>query len=250
MACPTSMDGVRLAGAILLAVMATGCSGRRPADAEILLYAGRGTSDGDVTAIEAVLEGKHLPYATATSWQLNRMSAAELRAYRLLIVPGGNFIKIGNGLTAGTTANLRSAVQSGTNYLGICAGAFFAGHSPYNGLNLTGGVRFGFYSAEDRGIHKAAVPVSVPDGPALEQYWEDGPQLNGWGEVAARYPDGTAAIVQGTYGSGWVLLSGVHPEAPETWRRGVTFGTPAGDDNAFAARLIETARNGTRLPHY
>jgi hypothetical protein len=55
----------------------------------------------------------------------------------LLIVPGGSFEDIGNGLTATTTSNIRKAVRGGLNYLGICAGAFFAGNSPYNGLNLT-----------------------------------------------------------------------------------------------------------------
>ena len=70
------------------------------------------------------------------------MSESQLSVYRLLIVPGGNFEQIGNGLTSSTTANVRNAVRNGLNYLGICAGAFFAGNSPYNGLNLTSGVRF------------------------------------------------------------------------------------------------------------
>jgi hypothetical protein len=40
----------------------------------------------------------------------------------------------------------RNTVRGGLSYLGICAGAFFAGASPYNGLNLTSGVRFPFYA--------------------------------------------------------------------------------------------------------
>jgi glutamine amidotransferase-like uncharacterized protein len=105
---------------------------------------------------------------------------------------------------------LRSVIGNGLNYLGVCAGAFFAGHSPYNGLNLTAGVRFPFYAAEDRGIRKTAVAVSTPEGPTLDHYWEDGPQLAGWGEVVAKYPDGTPAVVQGSFGDGWVVLTGVH----------------------------------------
>jgi glutamine amidotransferase-like uncharacterized protein len=53
------------------------------------------------------------------------MSESRLRAYRLLIVPGGNFEQIGNGQTSSATANVRNAVHSGLNYFGICAGAFF-----------------------------------------------------------------------------------------------------------------------------
>jgi glutamine amidotransferase-like uncharacterized protein len=136
------------------------------------------------------------------------------------------------------------------NYLGVCAGAFFAGNSPYNGLNLTGGVRFNFYALEGRNTRKAAVAVAVAGSSTFDHYWEDGPQLTGWGDVVARYPDGTPAIVEGTAGDGWVILSGIHPEAPESWRRGMTFATPARVDNAYAATLIGAALNRTPLAHY
>src|SRR5262249_17481648 len=111
-----------------------------PAPASTLLFSGRGTSAGDVAAVESILRDAHVSYATANSRQLGAISVAQLRTYRLLIVPGGNFEQIGNNLTAAAVANVRDAVHGGLNYLGICAGAFFAGNSPYNGLNLTSGV--------------------------------------------------------------------------------------------------------------
>src|SRR6185369_12182855 len=120
------------------------------------------------------------------SSQLNGLSEGKMRKYRLLIVPGGNFIRIGEGLSSKTAANIRAAIQGGVNYLGICAGAFFAGNSPYNGLNLTAGARFGFYAAEARGIHKTAVAITAAGGETLDQYWEDGPELTGWGAAVAR----------------------------------------------------------------
>jgi len=216
----------------------------------ILLFAGEGISPGDVAAVRGVLYRSHLPFATADSRRLNAMSEEELRSYRLLIVPGGNFERLGNALTVGATRNVRNAVRSGLNYLGVCAGAFFAGDSPFNGLNLTSGVRFGFYSLESRGIRRAAVRISVAQGETLDHYWEDGPQLTGWGDVVARYPDGAPAVVEGLSGAGWVILVGVHPEAPDGWRRGMTFATSAGADNAYAATLINAALEGTRLPHF
>src|ERR1700733_3604429 len=167
----------------------------RPAtDDSILLFNGTGTSPGDVQSIEKILKDQHLTYSTIDSSQLNRISELQLRAYRLFIVPGGNFEIVGNSLTSAASATIRSAVQNGLNYLGICAGAFFAGNSPYNGLNLTSGSRFGFYAAEARGIRKTRVAITAAPGQTLDQYWEDGPQLAGWGAVVGKYPDGNPAI--------------------------------------------------------
>jgi glutamine amidotransferase-like uncharacterized protein len=178
------------------------------------------------------------------------MSESQLMAHRLMIIPGGNYIAMGNSLAPDTATNIRKAVQGGLNYLGICAGGLLAGNATGNSLNLTSGVRFGFYAEVNRGIHKAAVAIAGVGAPALEHYWENGPQFTGWGAVVGKYPDGTPAIVEGTSGKGWVVLCGVHPEAPENWRRGMTFTTPASAANAYAGTLIEAALHGTSLPHY
>ena len=234
----------------LVAIFVTACTVSEPTPPDILLFNGRGTSANDVAALESILRERHWNYSTASSARLDAMSEAELKAYRLLIVPGGNFEEIGNALRADTTARLRGAVGSGLNYLGICAGAFFAGASPYNGLNLASGARFPFYALEDQGIRKAPVAITTADGPTIEVYWEDGPQLTGWGETVARYPDNTPAVVQGTFGQGWVVLTGVHAEAPESWRRDLAFTTPAAPSHAFAARLIDAALHRTPLPRH
>lgn len=215
----------------------------------ILLFSGRGTSPNDVAAIERILSDKHFSYATADSAQLNAMSPQQLRAHRLLIIPGGNYVAIGENLTPTATANIRAAVNDGLSYLGICAGALLAGDAKSNSLNLTSGVRFDFYSLVNQNIHKAAVAVTDADGTTLDHYWEDGPQLSGWGDVVARYPDGTPAIVEGDRGMGRVILCGVHPEAPDNWRTGLTFATPTSASHAYASRLIDAALYRTQLPH-
>lgn len=242
------MNGRICTGALI--ILLTGCGDHgSPAAATILLFNGNGTSPNDVKAVEAILNNNHLSYATANSSRLNDMDEHQLSRYRLLIVPGGNFIDIGNSLKSSTTERVRAAVQNGLNYLGICAGGFLAGNSGHNGFNLTSGVRFGFYAAESRGIRKAAVAIATPEA-TLDQYWEDGPEFTGWGSIVGKYPDGTPAIVEGTFGKGWILLSGVHPEAPASWRRGLTFSTPASVDNSYAGTLIEAALNRTALaPH-
>ena len=169
-----------LVGALgaLVSFTLTACAPRASSSVPpILLFTGAGTSANDVAAVEAILNDNHLEYATVNSSELNGMSASQLMAYRLMIVPGGNFIAIGDGLTSSATANIHDAVQGGLNYLGICAGAFLAGHGPYNSLNLTSGVRFDFYADESRGIRKAAVAIAAIGTPTLDHYWEDGPQL-------------------------------------------------------------------------
>lgn len=243
-----------VASVVLVTTVLTTCGGSsskgpqaKGANAPILLFNGSGTSPNDVFAIESILSEGHLNYSRVNSLQLNEMSEAKLRLYRLLIVPGGNFVDIGNGLTTRTTRNIRTAVDSGLNYLGICAGGFFAGNSPYNGLNLTSGVKFRFYSIEDRGIRKAAVPITDAAGATLEHYWEDGPHFTGWGAIIGKYPDGTPAIVEGAFGGGWVVLSGVHPEAPAGWRQGMIFNTPVSADRAYAGTLIRAALNRVSL---
>jgi len=229
----------------------TACAPPASSDAPpILVFNGTGASPNDVRAVEAILKDSHLTYATVNSRQLNRMSESQLLAYRLMIIPGGNYLTIGNSLAPHTTTNIHNAVQAGLNYLGICAGGLLAGNAACNSLNLTSGVRFSFYAEVNRGIHKAAVSIARVGAPALDHYWEDGPQFTGWGAVVGKYPDGTPAIVEGTSGKGWVILCGVHPEAPETWRRGMTFPTPASVANAYAGTLIDAALHGTSLPHY
>ncbi len=240
-----------LACATALVIALPGCTPAVPEEApRVLLFVGAGTSSNDVSAIEALMRKSDIAYATATSAELNAMNTAQLTSYRLVIIPGGNFITMGDSLTATSRAALHDAVQSGLNYLGICAGAFLAGEASYNSLALTPGVRFPFYADAARGLRKSVVAITTVSGPPLEHYWEDGPQLSGWGTVAAKYPDGTPAVVQGKSGQGWVILTGIHSEAPESWRRGMRFTTPASVDNAYARVLIEAALNGKALPHF
>jgi hypothetical protein len=217
----------------------------------VLLFNGTGTSSSDVAAVEAILSANGLTYSTANSSQLNALTEAELNAYQLMIVPGGNSITIGNNLKLSTTTNIHDAVvNDGLHYLGICAGGFFGGYSIYNGLNLTSGVWFNFYADHFNGIDKEPVEISSPDSGALDQYWQEGPELSGWGSIVGKYPDGTPAIVEGKSGNGWVILSGIHAEAPSSWRGGMTFTTSVAVDNAYAGALVTAALNGTSLPHY
>jgi hypothetical protein len=78
--------------------------------ADVLLFSGAGSSPNDVKAFETILKDQHANYRKVNSSQLNGMSESQMRVYRLLLVPGGNFIDIGNGLTPVAAANMRNAV--------------------------------------------------------------------------------------------------------------------------------------------
>jgi hypothetical protein len=234
------------------ALPATATTATTPsAGASVLVYNGSGTSTTDVAAIESVVTSMGLSYATANSTQLNAMSQSNLLAYKLFLMPGGNSITIGSYLTKNTTATLHNAVNSGLNYLGICAGGFFGGFSAYNNFtNLTSGVWFSVYPNNGAGIGKTAVKTSFPNGSTLDVYWQDGPELGGWGNVVAKYPNGQPAITEGNLGSGFVVLSGVHFEAPANWRTGMNFSTPLDVDLAYAQTLVNAALNRSALPHF
>lgn len=219
--------------------------------AEILLFGGTGTSPNDIKAFEALLDDNDLSYSTINSAELNAMTELQLLKYKLLIVPGGNFIDMGKSLSNSTTANIRKAVQHGLNYHGVCAGGFLAGGSKYyKCFNLTSRVAFGFYAISAKGVRKTAVDITYPDKTTLQHYWEDGPEFTGWGTVAAKYPDATPAVVEGRSGKGWVVLTGIHAEAPGDWRDGMAFSTTTADDNAYAVKLINAALNKQTMPHY
>jgi glutamine amidotransferase-like uncharacterized protein len=244
------MRTIRCIASFLAFILASCAPAPSTAPAPVLLFTGTGTTPNGVKAIQAILDDSQLKYITVNSDQLNLMTESQLLSHRLMIIPGGNYITIGNSLNAETSTNIQNAVQNGLNYLGICAGALLAGDAPSNSLNLTSGARFGFYTKVNQGIHKAAVPIAGVGPTPVEHYWEDGPEFTGWGAVVGKYPDGTPAIVEGTSGKGWVVLCGVHPEAPESWRHGMTFATPAAVANAYAKTLIDAAMHRKSLPRY
>ena len=233
----------------IVAILFLSCKNRIK-EAPIILFNGTGTSSNDVKAIQNILYSIHMDFALVNSTQLNELDTSRLRKCKLIIIPGGNFIDIGKNLTEETSTKIQKAVHQGLNYLGICAGGFLAGNTQNNSFNIAKDVQFRFYSAEDKGIRKAAVAIVNADGVTIEHYWEDGPQFSGWGDIVSKYPDGTPATVQGSYGLGFVVLTGVHPEAPENWRKEFYFTTSIEYSHKYAVMLIKAAMGKKPLSHF
>jgi glutamine amidotransferase-like uncharacterized protein len=229
---------------------------RSIATSGILMYNGPGTS-ADVGALDAVIRNNL--GLDVDEKDIKGMSVADLAAYKLLIIPGGDSIQMGNYFYGSTTmANIKTAVRvNGLHYLGVCAGAFltsYAGTSGYHDINLLNGIWFDMYGET---AETAAELLSRPNGQlSIDVYYEDGPSLatqgGSWGTIVAKYPNygAPAAIIQGFAGNGWTLLQGVHPEAPASWRTCCTFTTDLQTDLAYSATLIDAALNGKVLPYF
>lgn len=117
----------------------------------------------------------------------------------------------------------------------------------YNVFNLAG-TWFDFYNASLVDM----VWTTFADGSRRDLVYWEGPYIRNFGSVIAKYPNGLAAIAEGKVGKGFVVVSGVHPEAPADWR----YGMPDADadgvtaDVTYAANLIAAAYTKTMLPHY
>ncbi len=219
------------------------------ASAPVLLFNGTGASASDVTALQSILTSMSVGFDTATSNQINSMTEAIMRSYKVIIWPGGNSIYMGNSLTRAATALVHKVVVTdGVSYLGFCAGAFMGERSTlYNVFNLAS-TWFNFYqqSAEEM------VSIYFSDGTQRSLVYWDGPELSGFGSVIGKYPSGAPAIAEARVGYGFVLLSGVHPEAPADWRTGFSIADTDGvaSDIAYTKTLIGAALTKTMLPHY
>jgi hypothetical protein len=108
-------------------------------------------------------------------------------------------------------------------------------------------VWFNVWPNGSKATGKESVQISFPKSSKLDMHWHDGPETSGWGYMVAQYPDGTADIAEGAFGKGSAILSGLHPEAPVSWKTCCTFTKPLATDLAYADTLVTA---GTWLPNY
>lgn len=219
------------------------------AKASVLLLNVSGSSPNDVAAIASILQQMRLRYTIVNENELNQMNQSNIEQYELIVVPGGNYIEMGNALTERITINVRGAVGNGVSYLGICAGGLLAGKPACNCFDLAHGTRFEFYNLVIDSVHKAPVWIDIKGVGRQHHYWEDGPTFVGWGEATATYPDQSPAVTRGSFEKGLVTLCGFHPEAPQSWRKGMEFSTSTATANNYARQLIQEALSATTRIH-
>lgn len=152
----------------------------------------------------------------------------------LLIIPGGRDIPYKNSLNGPGNQKIRSFVENGGTYLGICAGAYYASAfvdfekgtpleiAETRELQFFSGRAVGpiygigaFEYQSERGARTALISFQ---GTTYPVYYNGGPTFQGDfsnAEIVAAYediPDTPPAILRCRIGKGRALLSGVHLE--------------------------------------
>lgn len=227
--------------------------GNPAASTQVLLYNGVGVSTSDWQATEAILQSQGWSYQLVNSSELNAMSLDQVASFAAIVVPGGSGGTITSNLASDTRIRLRQAVRDrGVGYVGFCAGAWIAvgpeasGNSTASyGLAVAPGSVLPVYWPDgNSSLTAAMVPVTLAGGGQRSLVWWGGPSTPEWSDgVLGRYKDGSPAISQIRSGRGQVVISGPHPEAPQSWR--ATAGTDVdGLDTDIAVEMIRSAISG------
>ncbi len=201
--------------------------------AKALIYAGAGAcKDGCIDAAAQVALRAGLKVVLVKPSQIKPELFDDAVVW---IQPGGDAIEVANAISASKKQEIKDFIAKGGNYLGFCAGAFFADHkvddeNTISGLEILPGVTKD-YTKDKR-------PMILPllwYGKTRFLYFEEGAAIYPDGSqlgvnVLANYMNGAPATVTFTHGLGRVALSGAHPEAPNDWKVIENLEDPDGPD--------------------
>ena len=198
---------------------------------KVLIYNGDGVMDSSVDGIEDCLnDSNNQNISPSNKFQYsttNVINSNTLSGYDVLIMPGGEASDYIDNDDI-DSESIKQFVQGGKGYIGICAGAYAAsdyisgdysgwGLAPdvttytenYEGLLQISSTDFG-----NKILNSSITNIHMQNGPAMS--------TNNTQIVMANFADNNtgyqnyAAIIGDTYGSGRVILSGLHPEvSPE-----------------------------------
>lgn len=200
--------------------------------ADIVIYQDEGVGAFSMFALTRALQYLKKPYRTAGAQDIIQ---GALKPARHFIVPGGADIPYTRKLNGTGNAAIRSFVETGGHYIGICAGAYYACRAIeyHKGradeiceprelalLPLTAiGSLPDLAPYYDATLASAAItPLRLENQTITHAYYHGGPRFEGDFTdltILARYgdlPDAPPAIVQGRVDSGRVTLCGAHIE--------------------------------------
>ncbi|KAJ4258918.1 hypothetical protein NW762_008005 [Fusarium torreyae] len=153
---------------------------------------------------------------------------------------------------------IQSFVRSGGHYVGICLGAYLAGHTDGYGLLPEGaetGQEITQHGAQVKTEDDTIIQVdwTFESGRTEKKRWtyfQDGVVIKGLnnpspGRVIGRdFKNGDVAAYVTPYGKGSVGLVGIHPEADEEWYEDEGISNPEGVKFDIGYDFIEATLNG------
>lgn len=251
--------GIRLIASVISLWLVTGCMAEAASEQPekepyALIYNGP-VSDGDSTrAIADVVKQVGLPVR-----YLSNIEAlpAELDNARVFIVGGteDDVEPLLNAFTVDARSALKTYLQNGGRYLGICGGAFVAstGWSEEEGFVPALGLVPATSDDYDGDFSAWIFPISWL-GEERQMYYQAGPQFTPVPspeqiKVVAYFQNHQIAALISSYGKGKVAVSGPHPEAPESWKENAVDGDRMESNIHLAAGLVNELLSEEPVTH-
>jgi len=192
-----------------------------------VIYRGLATAEGCPEVCATALEGPYqIKYAgPAYSDILAALNDPSEKAALYVQPGGGDNMEVGWNAVKDFSEGLKSWVQKGGHYIGICMGGYLAGTEP--GFGLLEGWESASYTetegAEVTDMKDALVTVHWRDV-HRQVYFQGGPCFKpcddcdrGKAVVLATYSNNQVAALALPLGNGSVGVCGPHPEAPSDW---------------------------------
>lgn len=202
----------------------------------IAIYNGPGTSADSIRRLEYTLQ-KLLPFQKVIKIDpVTLKSGSWTNKTDLLVMPGGADIPYTQALNGKGNEIIKSFVEKGGSYLGICAGAYYASAAisfdESGPLEVKGSRELGFFKgkaigpvlapydyASLKGVRAAAIRSAEQEPVSFYAFFNGGPYFKDaatyertkvWGYY--QLPYSAPAMISVDYGKGRVFLSGVHFE--------------------------------------
>ena len=202
----------------------------------VALYTGQGVWEDGKVALIQMFRYYNFSVDTIDAEYINSNS---LNGYDVLVIPGGWAVDYRRSINSAGISHIRSFVQAGGVYTGICAGAYYAASTVvWEGRSYS--YPLALYVGEAIGPIDSIAPwpgynmasINLQDSTEWVLYY-GGPYFSGgsFDTIAIYNTNNQPAIIGLNYGNGKVILSGVHPEIEEDCDR---------DSTNFASELPDS----------
>ena len=228
------------------------------AKSKILVYRGPGGCNSCAGAAAEIFNTKKYNQYKVEFVGKSTLNKETLQDAVLWVQPAGNAITAAKNLGEENLSLLREFVKKGGNYLGFCAGAFLSDKfvdddNEVMGINILPFVTLDYEVNEEDNIDMTWINWNGKkrhvffNGGATFDLQEQNQLLGIFKKevpirvIATYEADGRPAVAQTTYGLGNVVISGPHPEAPQTWKDNNEVEDEDGSDLDLARQLADLA---------